>query len=150
MDPESKNATQPFVYHTNKVVTKARERDFPSLFEASFFALCLLDSIVELIAAFMSCRHIFYTRVHKVKKEFNSFCRHLLVLLFHFLPISQCDTSFRSSPSASASVDHKLLHIVRDSKTKTNSKTTTTTKTTTTNTKAPTPKDDNCNNDNVR
>ena len=56
------------------------------------------------------------------------------MLFFYFLPISQCDTSFRSSPSASASVDHKLPFDYCDIKTKTKTRTMTTTATNTTKT----------------
>ena len=45
MDPETKNATQPFVYDTNKAVTKERERNFPSICDASFFVLYTLDPL---------------------------------------------------------------------------------------------------------
>ena len=72
MDPKSKNATQPFVYYTNKAVTKARERDFLSLLNASF----------------TSCRrsgHICDICTIKFTKETH----------YNFKPISSCMKSKR-------------------------------------------------------
>ena len=64
MDPRPKNATQPFVYYTNKAVTKARERDFPSLFEAFFFVSHCLFIDINLVVALMSSRHfVHYIRI---------------------------------------------------------------------------------------
>ena len=57
MDPKMENATQPFVYHTNKAVTKERERYFPSLFEASFFLSWLTGSCTIVDIAIKSFRH---------------------------------------------------------------------------------------------
>ena len=135
MDPKTKNATQPFVYHTNKAVTKERESDFPSLCKASFFVSCFLDSLVNVFVAFIIPRRcVYHTKMHELTRNFISSCRHLLVLFFYISPFLQCDTSFRSSPSASASVDHKLSVNCCDSKTKTKTITTTTTATITTKT----------------
>ena len=76
MDPETKNATQPFVYHTNKAVTKARERDFPSLFEAFFFVSCYLLIFVNFVVAFISSRRfIIYTKAYKTKRKRNLYDR---------------------------------------------------------------------------
>ena len=94
MDPKTKNATQPFVYHTNKAVTKARERDFPSLFEAFCVMSHALASVVD---------HIFivFTNVYR-HVECNCvtdnhtlfiFCRFLLVPSFPFIPVSICEAS---------------------------------------------------------
>ena len=134
MDPKMKNARQPFVYYTNKAVTKERERHFPSSFEASFSVSCLLDPFVNFIVA-LTCPHhdIFHAKIRKVKIKISLSCRLLLVFSFSFPPVSQSDTSFRSSPSALASVGHKLLQKTSsDLKTRTKTRTTTTTNTRTT------------------
>ena len=131
MDPKTKNATQPFVYHTNKAVTKARERDFPSLSKAPFFMSLLVDLFVNIVVAHMNFRHVAY---YELKEKCDSSYRHLLVLSFYFPPILQCEASFRSSPSASASIGQIKINIVNAFKTKTKTSTTTTTKTTTTKT----------------
>ena len=87
MDPKTKNATQLFVYHTNKAVTKAREGDFPSLSKASFFVSFLVDLLVNTVVAYMNLRHV---ANHKSKGKCDSSYRHLLVLSFYFSPILQC------------------------------------------------------------
>ena len=82
MDPKSKNATQPFVYYTNKAVTKARERDFPSLFEASFFVSCACDPLI-LVFIIITSRRI---RLIHEKVAHTSSRYIFLALLFPFLP----------------------------------------------------------------
>ena len=130
MDPETKNATQPFVYDTNKAVTKERERHFPSLFEASFYVSCTCDPLLFVFIVIMSHRKkSIYVNVAYTSSRYL-----FLVLPFPFLPFLQSSTSFRSSPSAIASVDHKLSKSFNKIETRTTTKTTTTTATRTTNT----------------
>ena len=97
----------------------------------SYYVLIFIKIVVTLACP----RHLsYYIEIRKIENKRNLLCRLLLVLSFCFFPIPQCKSSFRSSPSATASVDHTLSHKC-DFKTRTKTKTTTTTKTTITNTK---------------
>ena len=130
MDPKPKNATQPFVSYTNKAVTKESERDFLSLLTASFFVSCMLDPpFIVYVAASCHCYNLSQSRVVHVSSRYL-----FLVPRFSFPLSIQSSTSFRSSPSASASVDQKHSETFNKFETNTRTKTTTTTATKTTKT----------------